>query len=163
MTFSHSIQQPSFTTFCGKPSDDFIIEVHLLYTHIADVHAEQKGKEAAHLHLIKSHCDARAKKFVRSLPERQKATAADLVAAPESTLKSADEEESREIQAHRAMLELEQRKEEILATYARRARRVADHIDTKHDYLFAIKFRDGFRSKSLRRRLSICDAAGNLL
>ena len=43
------------------------------------------------------------------------------------------------------------------AKYACRARRIADHIDPKHDNPMAIKFRDGFRSRSLKRNLSIRD------
>ena len=64
------------------------------------------------------------------------------------------------MKAYGAMLELKQRKEGILAMYARRARRVAEHIGTGRSCLFAIKFLDGFGGGSLRRRLSICDAAG---
>ena len=60
------------------------------------------------------------------------------------------DEESREVRAHGAMLELKQKKGELPAKYARRARRIADHIDPKHDNLMAIKFRDGFRSRSLK-------------
>ena len=58
------------------------------------------------------------------------------------------------------MIELKQRKGEFPAKYARRARRIADHIDPKHDNILAIKFRDGFRSKLLKRHLSISDATG---
>lgn len=50
-----------------------------------------------------------------------------------------------------------QRKEEPPAKCARRAHRIADHIDPKYDNLPAIKFRDGFRSKSFKRHLSIKD------
>ena len=64
------------------------------------------------------------------------------------------------VRAHRAMLELKQRRGELPAKYARRARRIADHIDPKHDNLMAIKFRDGFRSRSLKRHLSIRDDTG---
>ena len=58
------------------------------------------------------------------------------------------------------MLELKQRRDELPAKYARRDRRIADHIDPKHDNLMAIKFRDGFRSRSLKRHLSVRDDTG---
>ena len=58
------------------------------------------------------------------------------------------------------MLELKLKKGELPAKYARRARRIADHIDPKHDNLMAIKFRDGFRSRSLKRHISIWNATG---
>ena len=58
------------------------------------------------------------------------------------------------------MLELKQRRGELPAKYARRARLIADHTDPKHDNLMAIKFRDGFRSRSLKRHLFIRDATG---
>ena len=58
------------------------------------------------------------------------------------------------------MLELKQRWDELPAKYARRARRIVDHIDPKHVNLLAIKFRDGFRSRSLKRHLSMRDDTG---
>ena len=58
------------------------------------------------------------------------------------------------------MLELKQRRDELPAKYTRRARRIADHIDPKHDNLMAIKFRDGFKSRSLKRHLFIRDDTG---
>ena len=48
----------------------FLDEVHLAFTHIADAYTEEKDQESAHLHLIRSHCDGRAKKYIGSLPER---------------------------------------------------------------------------------------------
>ena len=55
------------------------------------------------------------------------------------------------------MLELRQRKDEPSAKYARRVHRIADRIDPKYDSLLAIKVRDGFRSKSLKRHCSVRD------
>ena len=115
--------------------------------------------EPAHLHLIESHCDGRAKKYIRSLPERQRTKAADLIAALKPAPNNADED-SREVRAHGAMLELKQRRDELPAKHARRTHRIADYIDPKHGNLMAIKFRDGFRSKSLKRHLSVRDDTG---
>ena len=53
------------------------------------------------------------------------------------------------------MLELKQRKGEDPAKYARRARRISENIDPKYDHLLTLKFRDGFRSKTLQMHLSI--------
>lgn len=95
--FSRLTQQPSITTFCGKSSEsveDFLDEVHHAFTHIADAYTEQKDKEISHLHLIKSHCDGRAKKFIRSLPERREAKAADLIAALGSAFGSVAEKKA---------------------------------------------------------------------
>ena len=110
--------------------------------------------------LIYSHCGGREKKFIWSLPERQKAKAADLIAALKSTFNDASEEESREARAHGTMTGLKRRKGEIAAKYARRARRIADHIDPKHDNLLEIIFRDSFKSKWIRRHLLVRDAVG---
>ena len=92
----------------------------------------------------------------RSLPERQKPKAVDLIAALRSAFNAA-EEECREVRAHGAMLELRRRKDEPSAKYTRRAHRISDRIDPKYDSLLAIKLRDGFRSKSLKRHLSVRD------
>ena len=94
-------------------------------------------------------------KYIKSLPERKKTKAADLIAALKSAFDNADQEDGREVRAHGAMLELKQRRDELPAKYARRARRIADHIDPKYDNLMAIKFRDVSRSRSLKRHLSI--------
>ena len=110
--FCRSIQQPNITTFSEKSSEsveDFLDEVHLAFTHIADAHTKQKDKETTRLHLIKSHCDDRAKKYIRSLPEGQRAKAADLISALKSAFDNADEE-SREARPHGAVLELKQKK-----------------------------------------------------
>ena len=50
--------------------EDFIDEVHLSIAHMADSFTNQEAEEAVHLHLIRSHCDGRAKEFTRSLPVR---------------------------------------------------------------------------------------------
>ena len=130
---------------------DFIDEVHLSFTHIADAYENEVDREAAHLHLIRSHCDGKAKEFIRSLPKRQKSKAVDLIAALRSAFNTAEEEERREVRAHGAMLELRQRKDEPSAKYARRVHRIADRIDPKYDSLLAIKFRDGFRRRDIFR------------
>ena len=47
--FSRSIQQPNITSFSGKPSEsveDFLDEVHLAFTYIADAYTEQEDKES---------------------------------------------------------------------------------------------------------------------
>ena len=90
--------------------EDFLDEIHLSFTRVADAYAEPKDKETAHLHLIKSHCDGRAEKIFGSLPERQKTKAADLIAVLKSTFNNANEVESREARAH-GVMELKQRKE----------------------------------------------------
>ena len=99
-------------------------------------------------------------KFIRLLPERQRTNAAGLIAALKSTFDNANEEGSREVRAHGAMLELKQRRDELPAKYVRRARRIADHINPKFDNLMVIKFRDGLRSRSLKSHLSIRDSTG---
>ena len=86
--------------------EDFLDEVHLAFTHIADAYIEEKDQETSRLHPIKSHCDSRAKKYIRSQPERQRTNAADLIATLKSAVDNADEEDSREGRARRAMLEL---------------------------------------------------------
>ena len=107
------------------------------------------------MHLIKSHCAGKAARLIRTLPARQKATAANLIAALKSAFDDVVEEDAREVQAHRALLELEQRKGEDATKYARRARRISEHIDPKYDHLLTLKFRDGFRSKTLQMYLSV--------
>lgn len=139
--------------------EDFINEVHLSFAHIAGAYTEQQDKEIVHLHLIRSHCDVKAKKFIRSLHERQRSKAADLIAALRSAFNTVDGVECREVRAHGAMLGLRQREGEPPAKYARRARRISNHINLKHDSLLAMKFHDGFRSRSLKRHLSIKDSA----
>ena len=143
MSFSRSIRQPSVATFYRKSSesvDDFISEVHLSFAHVKDAYAEDEDKEAAHIHLIKSHCAGKAGKFIRSLLARQKTSAADLIAALKSAFDSTVEDEAREVKAHRAMLELKQRKGEDPAKYARQARRISEHIDHKYDNLLTLQF-----------------------
>ena len=134
MSFPRPIRQPIVTTFYGKSSesvDDYISEVHLSFAHVKDAYTEAEDKEAAHIHLIKSHCAGKAGKFIRSLPAKQKATVADLITALKSAFDSTVEDETREMKAQRAMLELKQRKGEDPAEYARRARRISEHIDPK--------------------------------
>ena len=105
--------------------EDFLDEVRLAFTHIADAYTEEKDQETAHIHLIKSHCDGRAKKYIRLLPKRKGTKAADLIAALKSAFDNADEDERREVRAHGAMLELKQRRDALPAKYARHARRIA--------------------------------------
>ena len=157
MSFSRSIRQPVITTFHGKSNesvDDFINEVHLSFAHVKDAYTEAEDKEAAHVHLIKSHCAGKAGKFVRSLPARQKSTAAALIAALRSAFDNTVEDETKEVKAHQAMLELKQKNEDP-AKHARRARRMSEHIDPKYDSLLTLKFRDWFKSRTLQMYLSI--------
>ena len=96
MSFSRSIPQPKVTTFSGGSSEsveDFLDEVHHAFIHVAGAYTEEKDQETAHLHLIKSHCDGRAKKYIRSLPERQRTNAVELIAALKSAFDNADEEQ----------------------------------------------------------------------
>ena len=161
--FSRSILQANITNFSGKSGesvDGFLDEVHLAFTHTADAYTEKKDPKTAHLHLVKSHCDGRAKEYIRSPPKRQRTKAAEIIASLESASDEADEEDSREVRAHGAMLKRKWRRDKSPAKYARRARCIADHINPKHVNLMAIKFRDGFRSRSLKRHLSIRDDAG---
>ena len=53
------------------------------------------------------------------------------------------------------MLELKQKNGEDPAKYARRARRISEHIDPKYDSLLTLKFRDGFKGRTLQIYLSI--------
>ena len=117
-----------------------------LFAHEGGAYTEAEDEGAAHIHLIKSHCADKAGKFVPSL---QKATAADLIPALKSDFYCTAEDESREVKAQRAGLELKQKGEDP-AKYARRARRISRHIDPKYDSLLTIKFRDGFKSKTLQ-------------
>lgn len=117
----------------------------------------------AHLHLLRSHCAGKAKKCIQSLPTRQRSTGADLIAALRSAFDNANEEETRDAQAHRAMLELDQRKGEAPPKYARRAYRISEHIDPRFDHFLTLKYLDGVRSRSLQRHLALdgrTEAAG---
>ena len=49
---------------------NFIDEVHLSFTHIADAYENEVDREAAHLHLIRSHCDGKAKSYGRYLRDK---------------------------------------------------------------------------------------------
>ena len=158
MSLSRSIRQPSITNPHGRSNesiDDFINEVHLSFAHVKGAYTEAEDKETAHVHLIESHCAGKAGKFVRSLPARQKSTAANLIAALRSAFDSTTEDETKGVRAHRAMLELKQKTGEDPAKYARRARRISKHIDPKYDSLLTLKFRDGFKSRTLQMYLPI--------
>ena len=150
--FSRSIPQPDIATFHGKSSEsveDLIKEVHLSSTHIAYAYAEAKDKEGTQM-----HCPGKVKKFICSLPERRRATPAELIASLRSAFKDPDEEGSREVRTYG---ELKRRKGKTPAKYSHRAQSISEPM---HDQLLAIKFRKGFRSESLKRHLSVWDAAG---
>ena len=53
------------------------------------------------------------------------------------------------------MLGLKQKNGEGPAKYARRARRISEHIDPTYDSLLALKFQDGFKCRRLQVYLSI--------
>ena len=120
--------------------DDFIREVHLSFTHIAGVHVEVEDKEpeATHPNLFKIHCAGKARKFIRSLPARKGATSTQLIASLRSAFRDVGKEE---VRAYGAVLGLRQREGEDSARYSRRAQRIPEHVDPKHDQLLAIKFR----------------------
>ena len=157
MSFSRSIPQPAVTAFHGRSReniDDFLCEIRLSFAHIKDAYTDDEDKEAAHIQLIKSNCSGKAARYIRSLPSKQKTTAANLISALKSAFDNTSEEDAREVEAHRAMLELKQKKGEDPAKYARRARRIAEYIDPKYNHLLTLKFRDGFQSRTMQMHLS---------
>lgn len=86
-------------------------KVHLSFIYIADTCTKEEDRNAAHLHLFTTPCAGKAKRLIRSLPGRRRSTVTVLVTDLRSAFSSADGSENK-VQAHSAMLELPQRKEE---------------------------------------------------
>jgi hypothetical protein len=98
--------------------------------------------------LLVEGCKGKAAKFVKNLSRDQKDTTEHLVTALRAEYESPNVEDR--ARSFQKAMKLHQKSDEDLATYARRAKKLAGKVEAAYDKVVATQFVRGIRSKHIR-------------